>query len=60
MGSKVLARVLIVLLAALLIFRINQRVEMYRVPRENCQIQMYNQCLSILSQTLAHIMQYDQ
>ncbi len=42
MGSKVLARVLIVLLAALLIFRINQRVEMYRVPRENCQIQMYS------------------
>ncbi len=41
MGSKVLVRVLIVLLAALLIFRINQRVEMYRIPRENCRVQMY-------------------
>ena len=42
MGSKVLVRVLIVLLAALLIFRIHQRVEMYRVPRENCRVQMLN------------------
>ncbi|MCD4709094.1 MAG: hypothetical protein K8S62_15335 [Candidatus Sabulitectum sp.] len=41
MGSKVLVRVLIVLLVALLIFRIHQRVEMYRIPRENCRIQMY-------------------
>lgn len=41
MGSKVLVRVLIVLLAALLIFRIHQRVEMYRVPRENCRVQMF-------------------
>ena len=42
MGSKVLVRVLIVLLAALLIFRINQRVEMYRIPREACRAQMYD------------------
>jgi len=41
MGSKVLVRVLIVLLAVLLIFRINQRVEMYRIPREACRTQMY-------------------
>lgn len=40
MGSKVLVRVLIVLLAALLIFRIHQRVEMYRIPRENCRVQL--------------------
>ncbi len=42
MGSKVLVRVLIVLLAVLLIFRINQRVEMYRIPREACRAQMYD------------------
>ncbi|MCK5785124.1 MAG: hypothetical protein KAH54_01055 [Candidatus Sabulitectum sp.] len=42
MGSKVLVRVLIVLLAVLLIFRIHQRVETYRVPRENCRVQMYD------------------
>ncbi len=42
MGSKVLVRVLIVLLAVLLIFRINQRVEMYRIPREACRVQMYD------------------
>lgn len=42
MGSKVFVRVLIVLLAALLIFRINQRVEMYRIPREACRAQMYS------------------
>lgn len=41
MGSKVLVRVLIVLLAVLLIFRIHQRVEMYRIPRENCRVQMF-------------------
>ena len=41
MGSKVLVRVLIVLLAVLLIFRIHQRVEMYRIPRESCRVQMY-------------------
>jgi hypothetical protein len=41
MGSKVLVRVIIVLLAAILIFRIHQRVEAYRVPRENCRQQMY-------------------
>jgi hypothetical protein len=41
MSSKVLVRVLIVLLAVLLIFRINQRVEMYRIPREACRTQMY-------------------
>lgn len=41
MGSKVLVRVLIVLLAVLLIFRIHQRVEMYRIPRENCRLQIY-------------------
>lgn len=41
MGSKVLVRVLIVLLAALLIFRIHQRVEMYRIPRENCRVQLF-------------------
>jgi len=40
MGSKVLVRVLIVLLAALLFFRIHQRVEMYRIPREDCRTQM--------------------
>ncbi len=42
MGSKVLVRVIIVLLAAILIFRIHQRVEAYRVPRENCRVQMYS------------------
>ncbi len=41
MGSKVLVRVIIVLLAAILIFRIHQRVEAYRIPRENCREQMY-------------------
>lgn len=41
MGSKVLVRVLIVLLAVVLILRINQRVEMYKIPRECCRSQMY-------------------
>jgi hypothetical protein len=40
MGSKVLVRIIIVLLAALLVFRINQRVEMYRTPREDCRTQL--------------------
>lgn len=42
MGSRVLVRVIIVLLAAILIFRIHQRVEAYRIPRENCREQMYS------------------
>jgi hypothetical protein len=37
MMQKVLVRVLIVVLAALLIFRIHQRMESYRIPRENCR-----------------------
>lgn len=41
MGSRVLVRVIIVLLAAILIFRIHQRVEAYRVPRETCRENMY-------------------
>jgi len=41
MGSRVLVRVIIVLLAAILIFRIHQRIETYRVPRETCREQMY-------------------
>jgi len=40
MRSKILVRILIVLLAAFLIFRIHQRVETYRVPREFCQSQI--------------------
>jgi hypothetical protein len=40
MRSKILVRILIVLLAAFLIFRIHQRVETYRVPREFCQAQI--------------------
>ncbi len=40
MISKILVRILIVLLAAFLIFRIHQRVETYRVPREFCQSQI--------------------
>ncbi|HOP26030.1 MAG TPA: hypothetical protein PK991_02815 [Candidatus Sabulitectum sp.] len=54
MGSKVLVRVLIVLLAALLIFRIHQRVEMYRVPRENCRVQM----LSLAQANIDHMYMY--
>ncbi len=40
MRSKILVRILIVLLAAFLILRIHQRVETYRVPREFCQSQI--------------------
>jgi len=40
MRSKILVRILIVLLAAFLIFRIYQRVETYRVPREFCRSQI--------------------
>ncbi len=40
MRSKILVRILIVLLATFLIFRIHQRVETYRVPRELCRSQM--------------------
>ena len=40
MRSKILVRILIVLLAAFLIFRIHHRVETYRVPREFCQSQI--------------------
>jgi len=40
MRSKILVRILIVLLAAFLIFRIHQRVETYRVPRELCRAQI--------------------
>ena len=40
MRSKILVRILIVLLAAFLIFRIHQRVEAYRVPREFCRSQI--------------------
>ncbi|PIE51836.1 hypothetical protein CSA37_09340 [Candidatus Fermentibacteria bacterium] len=54
MGSKVLVRVLIVLLAALLIFRIHQRVEMYRVPRENCRLQI----LALAEANIDHMYQY--
>ena len=40
MRSKILVRILIVLLAAFLIFRIHQRVETYRIPKEFCQSQI--------------------
>ncbi len=40
MRSKILVRILIVLLAVFLVFRIHQRVETYRVPREFCRSQM--------------------
>jgi len=40
MRSKLLVRILIVLLAAFLIFRIHQRVDTYRVPRDLCRAQM--------------------
>lgn len=40
MRSKILVRILIVLLAAFLIFRIHQRVETYRVPRDMCRSQI--------------------
>ncbi|NOQ22878.1 MAG: hypothetical protein GQ565_09580 [Candidatus Aegiribacteria sp.] len=40
MRSKILVRILIVLLATFLIFRIHQRVETYRVPREFCRSQI--------------------
>ncbi len=55
MGSKVLVRVLIVLLAALLIFRIHQRVEMYRIPRENCRVQM----LSLAEANIDHMYMFN-
>lgn len=40
MRSKILVRILIVLMATFLIFRIHQRVETYRVPREFCRSQI--------------------
>ncbi len=40
MRSKILVRILIVLLAVFLVFRIHQRVETYRIPREFCRSQM--------------------
>ncbi len=40
MRSKILVRILIVLLAAFLIFRIHQRVETHRIPREFCRSQI--------------------
>ena len=40
MRSKIPVRILIVLLAAFLIFRINQRVQTYKVPREFCRSQI--------------------
>jgi len=55
MGSKVLVRVLIVLLAALLIYRIHQRVEMYRIPRENCRVQM----LSLADANIDHMYMFN-
>ncbi len=55
MGSKVLVRVLIVLLAALLIFRIHQRVEMYRIPRENCRVQL----LTLSDANIDHMYAYN-
>lgn len=55
MRSKILVRILIVLLAALLIFRIHQRVETYRVPREMCRTQ-----LSVLAEAnVRHIFEYN-
>ena len=40
MNSKILVRALIVILAALLILRIHQRVESYRIPEDLCRGQM--------------------
>ncbi len=40
MRSKILVRILIVLLTVFLVFRIHQRVETYRIPREFCRSQM--------------------
>lgn len=55
MNSKILIRVLIVLLAALLIFRIHQRVETYRVPRDLCRQSM----LIIAEANIQHIHEND-
>ncbi|MFO7627610.1 MAG: hypothetical protein R6V62_10150 [Candidatus Fermentibacteraceae bacterium] len=54
MGSRVLVRVIIVLLAAILIFRIHQRVEAYRIPRENCREQMYGLARANVQHMLEH------
>lgn len=51
MRSKILVRILIVLLAVFLVFRIHQRVETYRIPREFCRSQM-----SVLSNANIHHM----
>ncbi|OPL19430.1 MAG: hypothetical protein AVO35_10455 [Candidatus Aegiribacteria sp. MLS_C] len=51
MRSKILVRILIVLLAAFLIFRIHQRVETYRVPRDMCRSQV-----SVLAEANIHHM----
>ncbi|MBN1433573.1 hypothetical protein JW921_02365 [Candidatus Fermentibacterales bacterium] len=40
MNSKVLVRILIVILAALLILRIHQRIESYRIPESLCRNNM--------------------
>ena len=54
MGSRVLVRVIIVLLAAILIFRIHQRVEAYRIPREGCREQMYELARANVQHMLRH------
>ena len=40
MKSKILVRLLIVVLAALLIWRIHSRAESYRIPRDECRTQL--------------------
>ena len=40
MKSKILVRILIVVLAALLIWRIHSRAESYRIPRDECRTQL--------------------
>ncbi len=40
MKSKILVRILIVVLAALLIWRIHSRAESYRIPRDKCRTQL--------------------
>jgi hypothetical protein len=40
MKSKILVRTLIVVLAALLIWRIHSRAESYRIPRDECRTQL--------------------
>jgi hypothetical protein len=40
MKGKLLVRVLIVLLAALLIYRIYDRVQSHRIPRDLCRVHL--------------------